>query len=412
MLEEHERAGLAGQFIEALLQVPVLCCRAGAGELEAGFKRFLPDFMKNSFPFFLSREMLESLEPSVIYHMTDFAGLNFQMFLYEGERGEQSAEAAAFHAFVAGPYLAVKPDEPYCERILQENGQSLSLMVPFRQFCLGLPIVSTSVMIGAMRTAVKAVTGEEGDVLYRHYEPREKKEQSPLYQSGGEEAVMELLEERYRYEKLMLQEVRQGNTDKALHYYRQFSRASRSIVRTEDPIRTSKNLGFSLNTMLRKSAELAGIHPVYLDIISSNFALLIENAYRMEEVEDIKFHMIGAYCRFVRTERLDQYSPLVRRAVTYIRLHLAEPLTLKQIAEGIRVSPSYLSRTFNREIGESVSNYIAGARVEKAAELLKFTGLPVQNIAAYVGFANLNYFSRCFRLHKGMTPTQYRNRKS
>ena len=85
-------------------------------------------------------------------------------------------------------------------------------------------------MIGAMRTAVKAVTGEEGDVLYRHYEPREKKEQSPLYQSGGEEAVMELLEERYRYEKLMLQEVRQGNTDKALHYYRQFSRASRSIV--------------------------------------------------------------------------------------------------------------------------------------------------------------------------------------
>lgn len=42
MLEEHERAGLAGQFIEALLQVPVLCCRAGAGELEAGFKRFLP----------------------------------------------------------------------------------------------------------------------------------------------------------------------------------------------------------------------------------------------------------------------------------------------------------------------------------------------------------------------------------
>lgn len=411
MLEAHERAGLAGQFIEALLQVPVLCCRAGAGELEAGIKRFLPDFMTNSFPFFLSREMMESLEPSVIYHMTDFAGLNFQMFLY-GEGEGEPAPSASLYALVAGPYLAVKPDEPFCERILQENGQSLSLMVPFRQFCLGLPIVSTSVMIGAMRTAVKAVTGEDGDILYRHYEPREKAGQPPLYQGGGEEAVMELLEERYRYEKLMLQEVRQGNTDRALDYFRQFSRASRSIVRTEDPIRTSKNLGFSLNTMLRKSAELAGIHPVYLDIISSNFALLIENAYRMEEVEDIKLHMIGAYCRFVRTERLDQYSPLVRRAVTYIRLHLAEPLTLRQIAEGIRVSPSYLSRTFNREMGESVSNYIAGARVEKAAELLKFTGLPVQSIAAYVGFANLNYFSRCFRLHKGMTPTQYRNRKS
>ena len=152
MLEAHERAGLAGQFIEALLQVPVLCCRAGAGELEAGIKRFLPDFMTNSFPFFLSREMMESLEPSVIYHMTDFAGLNFQMFLY-GEGEGEPAPSASFYALVAGPYLAVKPDEPFCERILQENGQSLSLMVPFRQFCLGLPIVSTSVMICLLYTS-------------------------------------------------------------------------------------------------------------------------------------------------------------------------------------------------------------------------------------------------------------------
>ncbi len=413
MLEEHERANLAGQFIEALLQVPVLCCPAGADELEAGLRRFIPDFLKNSFPFFITREMAASFEPSVIYHMTDFAGLNFQLFLYRKEgtekEGGHSPAGVTLWAMVAGPYLAVKPDSRYCEQILQENGQNLSLLLPFQQFCQGLPIVSTSVMTEAMRTAVKAVTGEKRDVLYRHYEPQKKKGQSNLQQAGGEEALMELLEERYRYEKLMLQEVAQGNTDRALDYYRQFSRASRSIVRTEDPIRTSKNLGFSLNTMLRKSAELAGIHPVYLDIISTNFAMLIENAYRMEELEDIKFHMIGAYCRFVRTERLDRYSPLVRRAVTYMRLHLAEPLTLKQIAGGIKVSPSYLSRIFNREMEESVSNYITRARVEKAAELLRFTGLPIQSVGAYVGFANLNYFSRCFRKYKGVTPTAYRN---
>nr|WP_236946239.1 hypothetical protein [Enterocloster clostridioformis] len=87
--------------------------------------------------------------------------------------------------------------------------------------------------------------------------------------------------------------------------------------------------------MLRKSAETAGIHPVYLDIISYNFAMLIENANTMREAQECKSQMISAYCRFVRKNRLDQYSPLVR------------------IAKGIRVSPSYLSRLFNRETGDS-----------------------------------------------------------
>ena len=129
----------------------------------------------------------------------------------------------------------------------------------------------------------------------------------------------------------------------------------RDSVRTEDPLRTAKNLGFSLNTMLRKSAETTGIHPVYLDIISSNFAMLIENANSIREAEECKSQMISAYCRFVRKNRLDQYSPLVRKAVTYIRIHLADQLTLAGIAKGIRVSPSYLSRLFNRETGDSIS---------------------------------------------------------
>ena len=149
-------------------------------------------------------------------------------------------------------------------------------------------------------------------------------------------------------------------------------------------------------------------HPVYLDIISSNFAMLIENANSIRETEECKSQMISAYCRFVRKNRLDQYSPLVRKAVTYIRIHLADQLTLAGIAKGIRVSPSYLSRLFNRETGDSVSNFITKARVEKAAGLLSFSGMSIQNIAFYVGFGDLNYFSRCFKKYKKMTPTEYR----
>ena len=414
-MEAQERAYLSKQFIETLLRVPVTLGGAGEEQIKSAVKQLIPGFLKDNFPFFITPAMSESFEFHAIYHIMDFIGLNFNLFLYEGEGCEREGcdgeGAAPRQILIAGPYLGQQPDMEFCEEILQKNGKNMALLVPFYNYCLGLPVVSNSAMMEAMQTAVRAVTGEEGEVLYRHYQPQAT-DRPPVVETGtpaGEAAMMELLEERYRYENLMLQEVGQGNAEQALKYYRQFSFSSRSIVRTEDPIRTCKNLGFSLNTMLRKSAEQAGIHPIYLDIISTNFAMLIENSRRMEEIEDIRAHMIGAYCRFVQKQRLDQYPPLVRLAITYIRVHLAEPLTLKQVAEGIRVSPSYLSRIFNQEVKESLSNYITRARIEKASQLLTFTAMSIQNTAFYVGFSNLNYFSRCFKKYCGMTPTEYRN---
>ena len=405
-MEEQQRAYLSKQFIETLLGVPVTLGGAEAGQIRDSLGRFIPGFLKDSFPYFITQSMAESFGDGAVYHITDFMGLNFILFLYEGE-------AQSRRSFIAGPYLGQQPDREFCEEILQENGQNIALLVPFYHYCLGLPVVGLSVMMDAMQTAVRAVTGKEGEVPCKRYQPQAADRPAPAGWGEGERieeaAMMELLEQRYRYEKLLLQEVSQGCTEQAMKYYRQFSLSSRSIVRTEDPLRTGKNLGFSLNTMLRKSAEQADIHPVYLDIISTNFAMLIENARRMEELEDIKAHMISAYCRFVQKQRLDQYPPLVRRAVTYIRVHLGELLTLKQVAEGIHVSPSYLSRVFNQEVRESLSNYITRARVEKAAQLLAFTTMSIQNTAFYVGFSNLNYFSRCFKKYCGVTPTEYRN---
>lgn len=75
-----------------------------------------------------------------------------------------------------------------------------------------------------MRTAVKAVTGRRGMFSTATTNRVRRRNNRLCTRAAGRRPVMELLEERYRYEKLMLQEVRQGNTDKALHYYRQFSR--------------------------------------------------------------------------------------------------------------------------------------------------------------------------------------------
>lgn len=401
-MEGREKAEIAKQFIETLLEVPVSICPRELSAMAATITQYIPEFLKNQVPFFITETMARSFEPMVLYHITDFIRFNFNLFLYRN--GDQE------ELLIAGPYLLHQPDQQFCEEVLQDNGLTVSLVMPFLEYCQALPIVSNSTMLLASRTAMKVITGSEEEAPYRHYQPQaiHQGEVSNISTYGAEEATMELLEQRYRFEKLMLQEVAQGNPETALSYYRQFRMASRSIVRTEDPVRTSKNLSFSLNTMLRKSAETAGIHPVYLDVISSNFAMLIENSNKLEELEEFKFQMISTYCRFVQKYRLDEYSPLVRKAVTYIRVHLSDQLSLRQIASGIKVSPSYLSRIFNQEAKESISSFITRARVEKAAELLSFSRMPIQNVAAYVGFSDLNYFSRCFKKWMGKTPSEYR----
>lgn len=403
-MQEQEKAIISKKFIEALLQVPVVLCSADIEQIEAGIKQYLPDFMIRNFPFFISESMVQSFKPDITYHITDFANLHFLLFLYEG--GTQT--------LIAGPYIPQQPDSGYCEKTLQDNGQNLSLLLPFFNYCQTLPIASHSVMINAVRTALKTITLYDEEISHQHYQPQisHSHEISRLSSEGVDEAAMELLEQRYHYEKLLLQEVRQGNRDQALRYYRQFAMLSNSIVRTEDPVRTTKNLSFSLNTMLRKSAELAGIHPIYLDIISRNFAMLIENSNQQTELEEFKYQMISTYCRFVQKQRLDQYSPMIRKAITYIHIHLGEHLTLKSIAAGVKVSPSYLSRSFNEEVSDSISNYITRIRVNKAEELLSFSPMTIQNISAYVGFNDLNYFSRCFKKYKGMTPTDCRTKSS
>lgn len=344
--------------------------------------------------------MVHSFQPGILYHLTDFIKLNFNLFYLEN----------LHQVFIAGPYLIVHPNTQYCENVLQENGKSLSLLTPLFQFYLTLPVIGNSSMLNASYTAIKNIYEAENEFIYRHYQPQRsyQKEISNLSVEGADDLQIELLERRYYYENLMLQEVRMGNSEEALSYYNKFHDSSWSIVRTEDPVRTSKNLSFSLNTMLRKSVETLAIHPIHLDIISSNFAMLIENATRLNEIYEIQSYMISAYCRFVRKYKLDQYSPIIRKAITYIETHLSDNLSLQKISRGINISSSYLSRMFNQEVQQSISNYIAQVRVNKAEELLQFSQISIQNIASYVGFQDLNYFSKCFKKYKHITPTECR----
>lgn len=99
---------------------------------------------------------------------------------------------------------------------------------------------------------------------------------------------------------------------------------------------------------------------------------------------------------------------MIDRATNYIRYNYAEDINVHKLANMFYVSPSYISRVFQKKLGISPMNYVAAIRIEAAKKLLCFSDTSVNDIAAQVGVEDPKYFSRLFKKVTDYTPTEYR----
>jgi AraC-like DNA-binding protein len=97
-----------------------------------------------------------------------------------------------------------------------------------------------------------------------------------------------------------------------------------------------------------------------------------------------------------------------RQAVEFLREHLAEPLTLPQVARVAGFAPDYFTRLFKREEGVSMGRYLLQLRVERAKQLLAGTPLSVEQVRKASGFRTRAYFHRTFKKAVGATPAVFR----
>jgi len=98
---------------------------------------------------------------------------------------------------------------------------------------------------------------------------------------------------------------------------------------------------------------------------------------------------------------------LVRKAKNYIDRFFRNPINLKDVAEYLRVSPSYLSRIFSHESDFSLIEYLTEVRINEAKKILLDGRYIVADVARMVGYKDSNYFSRIFKTHVGCSPGKY-----
>ena len=218
---------------------------------------------------------------------------------------------------------------------------------------------------------------------------------------------VEMIERRYAGENAMMDAVRTGNLKKVDTHIGHIT-AAVFDKRLPDHLRTLKNYCIITNTLLRKAAEQGGVHPVYLDSVSSDFAGKIEQISSTAACPSMIGSMARSYCRLVKIHSAKSYSPAVQKAMICVDTDLSAPLSLRYLADELNINSSYLSSLFKKETGITVTAYIIRQRINYAKHLLENTRLQIQTVAQHCGLGDVHYFSKLFKKETGLTPREFR----
>lgn len=100
---------------------------------------------------------------------------------------------------------------------------------------------------------------------------------------------------------------------------------------------------------------------------------------------------------------------VVENALSWMREHCTEHISLEDAANQVFVSQWHLSKLINRETGMGFLDLLSRMRVDQAKKLLADPAKRISDAAFEAGFADVAHFSRTFKKITGQTPGEYRN---
>ncbi|MEE1674173.1 AraC family transcriptional regulator [Agarivorans aestuarii] len=100
----------------------------------------------------------------------------------------------------------------------------------------------------------------------------------------------------------------------------------------------------------------------------------------------------------------------LNRCQEFIEAHLADKLSLHQLAQLVDLSDYHFARMFKQSSGVSPHQYLSQRRIERAKHLLLNGGLSLAEVAYQTGFSSQAHFSARFKQITGNSPASFRNK--
>ncbi len=103
------------------------------------------------------------------------------------------------------------------------------------------------------------------------------------------------------------------------------------------------------------------------------------------------------------------FSPVILLAQKYIEENYhKENLSLQEVAEVLKLSPTYLSRLLKNNVGHTFIDLLTKIRINMAIKLMNDPTMKIYEVAERVGYSTQHYFSTAFKKVLGVSPLEYR----
>ena len=167
------------------------------------------------------------------------------------------------------------------------------------------------------------------------------------------------------------------------------------------------------------SAGLAYNHPNDYELLEKgmfiydalySWAKYLQNEkHTQQPFEDL---LLDVLKKFIQSKQKDKTMPAwAQELKDLIQDHIDTNITLKELSKDLAINPSYLSREFSKHFDNlSFGDYIRKLRIERAIELMNNPSYSLTDIGYLTGFSDQSHFTRIFKRHSGISPSEYRKK--
>ncbi len=169
-----------------------------------------------------------------------------------------------------------------------------------------------------------------------------------------------------------------------------------------------------INAVRRKLVEIIALSTRdidRIDALSWPFRACIDGIYTTYALTPLMRHARQDLARIASLLQRPTAADLpdtLARAMAWVAERLEQPLSLRQAAHAVGVTPEHLARQARRALGTSFLGHLTGLRLDEARRLLAESDDAVQVIAGRCGFRTAEHFHRTFKRANGSSPGRWR----
>jgi YesN/AraC family two-component response regulator len=180
---------------------------------------------------------------------------------------------------------------------------------------------------------------------------------------------------------------------------------------SENPLQNLKYHFVVTAAMITRNSIDGGMETEKAYGLSDFYIQKVDKCQSEEEISNLHQMMCSDFTKRMQLLHKNKvHSKHIVLCIDYIYNHIHDRITLKELADKLDLSTSYLSILFVTEVGMSISDYIRKNKIERAENLLKFSDYDIADIANYFSFSSQSHFTQAFEKQVGLSPKKYRDK--